>query len=101
MELQTEIAGHQVYLIWKTTESKQKQKHGVMVMIGSKMSRNHPQWKLILLLIEITAHVMSPNITNGLCIYLKRIIEEHHELFKELFSNTCITLKPKLLPIVA
>ena len=44
-------------------------------------------WHLLLLLLNIINIVFSYSITEGMTVYLKHLIIEHHQLFKELYPS--------------
>lgn len=54
---------------------------GDLVQIGNEY------WHLLLLLLQIVNIVFSPILTNGMTIFLKHIIVDHHQLFKRLFPS--------------
>jgi hypothetical protein len=62
------------------------------LMIGDLIPRGNKYWKLYLFLHEIVLLTTSPDIQKECHILLKNVIEEHHELYVELFNTT---LKPK------
>lgn len=51
------------------------------------MQRGDNYWHLLELLIQIANIVFSPVVTKGMTIFLKHIIIEHHQLFKQLFPS--------------
>lgn len=57
---------------------------GDLVEVGDK------HWSLLLLLLQIINIVFSPVISEGMTIYLKHLICEHHTLFKELYPRNLI-----------
>ncbi|KAL3989131.1 hypothetical protein ACER0C_013449 [Sarotherodon galilaeus] len=50
-------------------------------------------WHLLLLLLQIVNIVFSPVLSEGMTIYLKHLIIDHHKLFKQLFPT--LSLLPK------
>ncbi|XP_030855542.1 uncharacterized protein LOC115929735 isoform X1 [Strongylocentrotus purpuratus] len=63
------------------------------LLIGSFIPRGNLHWSLILLLRTIVDVVFSDSVTEGLIIYLKHLIHEHHTLFRQVFPN--VNLLPK------
>lgn len=57
---------------------------GDLVEVGNK------HWSLLLLLLQIIDIVFSPVISDGMTVYLKHFICEHHTLFKELYTRNLI-----------
>lgn len=55
------------------------------LIFGDLVQRDDEYWHLLLLLLQIVNIVFSPVITDGMIIFLKHIIVEHHQLFKRLF----------------
>lgn len=64
----------------------------VPLMFGDLVTSDNPHWHLLLLLLQIVNIVLSPMLTQGLCVYLKHLIVDHHKLFKKLYPQK------KLLP---
>ena len=46
-----------------------------------------PSWKLFLLLREICSVIFAPVVTNGLGVFLKQSIIDHHDMFKTLYPD--------------
>lgn len=57
------------------------------LMLGDLVSRQSPHWKLFLLLREICSIIFAPVVTNGLGVYLKQLIIDHHNMFKTLYPD--------------
>ena len=57
------------------------------LMIGDLVSRQSSHWKLFLLLREICSIVFAPVVTNGLGVFLKQLIIDHHNMFKTLYPD--------------
>ncbi|KAK2845982.1 hypothetical protein Q7C36_010836 [Tachysurus vachellii] len=55
--------------------------------IGDFVQRDDKHWYLLLLLLQIVNIIFSPTLTEGMTIYLKHLIIEHHQLFKKLFPE--------------
>lgn len=62
------------------------------LMIASKIPREEPHWQLLLMLLNILDIVLAPVVTDGLCSYLRHLIDEHHTHLKEMYPDK------KLLP---
>ncbi len=63
------------------------------LIIGDKIPIGNEYWHLILILAEIVDIIYSNDISLSLIAQLDWLIQEHHQLFKDLFPN--ITMKPK------
>ena len=63
------------------------------LIIGDCVPEEDKHWKCFLLLLKIYDIVFSPIIPKGYCSVLQLVIDEHHSLFSELYSNTAITPK--------
>lgn len=48
-------------------------------------------WQLFILLREICSIIFAPVVTRGLAVFLKRLIIDHHKLFKELYPAKNLT----------
>ncbi|XP_026092331.1 uncharacterized protein LOC113065315 [Carassius auratus] len=57
---------------------------GDVVPVGDK------HWHLLLLLLHIVNIIFSPCISEGMIIFLKHLIKEHHQLFKDLYPRNLI-----------
>ncbi|XP_056120086.1 uncharacterized protein LOC130097313 [Rhinichthys klamathensis goyatoka] len=57
------------------------------LLFGDLVQRDDQHWHLLLLLLQIVNIVFSPVLTEGMTIYLKFLIIEHHQLFKKLFPE--------------
>lgn len=57
------------------------------LLFGDLVQRDDKHWHLLLLLLQIVNIVFSPVLTEGMTIYLKFLIVEHHQLFKKLFPE--------------
>lgn len=67
------------------------------LMFGDIVPEENEHWCLLLLLIQIVNIIFSPVLTEGLTVYLKHLIGEHHRLFKRLFPDRSLTPKHYLL----
>lgn len=56
------------------------------LMLGDLVSRQSPHWKLFLLR-EICSIIFAPVVTNGLGVFLKQLIIDHHDMFKTLYPD--------------
>ena len=59
----------------------------IPLMFGDVVERNDRHWNLLLLLLQIVNIVFAPYLTKGMTVYLKYLIVEHHQLFKQLFPG--------------
>lgn len=57
------------------------------LLFGDLVQRDDKHWYLLLLLLQIVNIIFSPVLTEGMTIYLKHLITEHHQLFKKLFPE--------------
>ncbi|XP_051741574.1 uncharacterized protein LOC127508052 isoform X1 [Ctenopharyngodon idella] len=69
----------------------------VPLMFGDVVPQDDKYWQLLLLLLQIVNIVFSPILTEGLTVYLKHLIAEHHRLFKCLFPEKNLLPKHHLL----
>lgn len=67
------------------------------LLIGSLIPQDNVHWKLILKLREIVDISFSDDITDGLILYLKYLIQDHHTLFREIFPMTRLLPKHHLV----
>ncbi|KAL3981345.1 alpha-tectorin [Sarotherodon galilaeus] len=65
----------------------------VPLMFGDLVQVGDSYWHLLLLLLQIVNIVFSPVLSEGMTIYLKHLIIDHHQLFKQLFPT--LSLLPK------
>ena len=63
------------------------------LLFGDLIETDDKHWHLLLLLLHIVNIVFSPVLSEGMTIYLKHLIIDHHRLFKQLFPE--INLLPK------
>lgn len=63
------------------------------LLFGDLIQTEDKHWQLLLLLLQIVNIVFSPVLSEGMTIYLKHLISDHHRLFKDLFP--AINLLPK------
>ncbi|XP_023817614.1 uncharacterized protein LOC111948487 isoform X1 [Oryzias latipes] len=57
------------------------------LIFGDLVQKGNEYWHLLLLLLQIVGIVFAPVITDGMTIFLKHLIVEHHQLFKHLFPS--------------
>ncbi len=57
------------------------------LIFGEIVPEGDTNWHLLLLLLHIVNIVFSPCITEGMTVFLKHLIEEHHRLFKNLYPQ--------------
>lgn len=74
--------------------------HNMPLLFGDLVQRDDKHWLLLLLLLQIVNIVFSPVLTEGMTIYLKHLIIEHHQLFKKLFPERNLLPKHHTLPTV-
>lgn len=67
------------------------------LIFGDVVDRDDRYWSLRLLLIQILNIVFSPIITNGMTYYLKHLIREHHQLFRDLYPDKKLIPKHHLM----
>lgn len=63
------------------------------LLFGDLVQAEDKFWHLLLLLLQLVNIVFSPVLSEGMTIYLKHLIADHHRLFKQLFPE--INLIPK------
>lgn len=63
------------------------------LLFGDLIETDDKHWHLLLLLLHIVNIVFSPVLSEGMTVYLKHLIFDHHQLFKQLFPE--INLLPK------
>lgn len=63
------------------------------LLFGDLIHAEDKYWHLLLLLLQIVNIVFSPILSDGMTIYLKHLITDHHRLFKQLFP--AVNLLPK------
>ncbi|XP_050988379.1 uncharacterized protein LOC127179124 [Labeo rohita] len=69
----------------------------VPLIFGDIVPQDDEHWQLLLLLLQIVNIVFSPVLTEGLTVYLKHLIAEHHRLFKCLFPDRNLLPKHHLM----
>lgn len=57
------------------------------LIFGDVVPEGDRHWHLLLLLIHIVNIIFSPSITDGMIVFLKHLIREHHQLFSELYPQ--------------
>ncbi len=57
------------------------------LIFGEIVPEGDTNWHLLLLLLHIVNIVFSPCITEGMTVFLKHLIEEHHRLFKNVYPQ--------------
>lgn len=63
------------------------------LMIGEMVSEQDPKWENFLLMLTITDYAFAPVTSEEIIPYLKSLIRDHHEAFKELYPNCPIIPK--------
>ncbi len=59
-------------------------------LIGDLVDRKSKHWRLFIILREICNIIFAPVVTNGLAVFLKELIIEHHTLFRQLYGTNLI-----------
>lgn len=67
------------------------------IMFGDLVNPNDQHWYLFILLLQIVNIAFSSVISQGITIYLKHLISEHHGLFKDLYPNKRLLPKHHLM----
>ena len=68
------------------------------LIFGDVVPEGDNHWHLLLLLLHIINIVFSHCITEGMTVFLKHLIEEHHRLFKDLYpENNLIPKHPFMI----
>lgn len=57
------------------------------LLFGDIVPTGNEHWSLLLILLQIINIVFSPSLTQGMTVYLKHLIIEHHDLFKQLYPH--------------
>ena len=66
-------------------------------IVGHKVPRNNPHWRLFLLLLEIADIIFAPKVNPDLAGYLSHLISDHHQLFVELYPEKRLSPKHHFL----
>lgn len=59
----------------------------IPLIFGDVVPEGNRHWNLMLLLLDIINILFSPSITEGMTVYLKHLIAEHHRLFTEVYPQ--------------
>ena len=67
------------------------------LLVGDRVPNNDENWLFLLQLSELVDLLFAPKFTHGMVSYLREIIAEHLQLFKQLYSSgkNPVSLKPK------
>lgn len=65
----------------------------IPLLFGDIVPAGNKNWNLLLLLLEIMNIVFSPSLTQGMTVYLKHLIIDHHKLFKHLYPHKSLIPK--------
>lgn len=84
------------HLGWNATQSWCVLRHTPLIF-GDVIEQGNSYWNLLLLLIQIVNIVFSPIVTDGIICYLKHLIQDHHNLFKSLFTDRKLIPKHHLM----
>lgn len=57
----------------------------IPLIFGDVIPQGNLHWYLLLLLLQVINIVFSPSVTEGMTVFLKHLIKDHHQLFKELY----------------
>lgn len=63
------------------------------VMIGDIVDETDLHWENCLLMLTITDYVFGPVVSDDIATYIKVLIEDHHEKFKQLYPTAPIIPK--------
>ncbi|XDV29615.1 hypothetical protein PO909_032707 [Leuciscus waleckii] len=69
----------------------------IPLIFGDVVPEGDKHWHLMLLLLWIVNIIFSPCISEGMTIFLKHLIVEHHRLFKELYPSRNLIPKHHLM----
>ncbi|XDV29589.1 hypothetical protein PO909_032692 [Leuciscus waleckii] len=69
----------------------------IPLIFGDVVPEGDKHWHLMLLLLHIVNIIFSPCISEGMTIFLKHLIVEHHRLFKELYPSRNLIPKHHLM----
>lgn len=67
------------------------------LIFGDVVERGNKHWLFLTLLLQIVSIVFSPIITDGMVVFLKHLICDHHNMFKELFPDKRLIPKHHLM----
>ncbi|CAI5671395.1 unnamed protein product [Oreochromis niloticus] len=67
------------------------------LIFGDIVERDNSHWNFVLLLLQIVDIVLSPVLTDGMICYLKHLICDHHNMFKNLFPGRKLIPKHHLM----
>lgn len=66
------------------------------LLFGDLVTSTDQHWGRLLLSLQILSIVLSPMLSQGRCVYLKRLIMETHKLFKMLYPWKTSKFKKKM-----
>ena len=69
----------------------------IPLIFANVVPENDNHWNLLLLLLDIMYIVFSPNISEGMTVYLRSLIAEHHTLFKQIYPTHNLIPKHHLM----
>ena len=55
------------------------------LMLGEVVPTDDQQWECFLLLMTIVDYVFAPVTSNDIATFIKQLITDHHEMFKEVY----------------
>jgi hypothetical protein len=67
------------------------------LMIGQKVPRGNRHWQLLIKLLDCMFIIFAPEVTESMADYLSHLVEEHHAMFKSLYSDTSLLPKHHFL----
>lgn len=63
------------------------------LMVGEKIVEDDPSWANFLLLLTIADYVLAPVTSQDMVAYLRVLIGDHHQAFKDIYPHCRITPK--------
>ena len=63
------------------------------LMVGELVPQSDPHWENFTLMLQITDYIFAPVTSPDIASYIKTLIKEHHECFKELYPSASIIPK--------
>lgn len=66
-------------------------------IVGHKVPRDDPHWKLLMFLLDILDIVFAPKVNDGLATQLAYLVAEHHEFLLQIYPDKRLTPKHHFL----
>ena len=63
------------------------------IIVGSYIPTDDQYWQNFLTLLDITDYLVAPYLSTDEAAHLKVIIEDHHDMFKQLYPDSSIIPK--------